>query len=172
MDVVSLVLHVSAAAVLIGPQVLMFYAVTPASWLVEDEYLKRRILSVIARRYGVLAGVSLLVLLATGLYQFYSVTPAYIQDDMMSYRFGQIFVTKMTLFTILIVLIMVHAMFFARRIRRMSDAVLEGRGDPAVLEQARLRSFVFSVLLMLVSFAILWLGVSLGHSTYSYVPVE
>lgn len=172
MDLVSLILHVSAAAVLVGPQLLMFYAVTPASWMVEDEYLKRQVLGVIARRYGMLAGVSILVLLATGLYQFYSVTPAPIQDDMMSYRFGQIFITKMTLFTALIGLIMVHAMVFARRIRRLSDAVLEGRGDRDELERARLRSFVFSVLLLLVSFAVLWLGVSLGHGAYSYVPVE
>ncbi|MDA1010654.1 MAG: hypothetical protein O2888_04180 [Chloroflexi bacterium] len=172
MELLSLILHVSAAAVLVGPQLLMFYAVTPASWLVDDEYLKRRILGVVARRYGLLAGISIVVLLATGLYQFYSLTPVHIQDDMMSYRFGQIFITKMTLFTVLILLIMLHAMVFAKRIRRLSDQVLEGRGDALALEQARLRSFVFSLLLLLVSFAVLWLGVSLGHPAYSYVMVE
>jgi uncharacterized membrane protein len=170
MDTVSLILHVTAAVVLVGPQVLMFYAVTPATWLIDDEELKRQILGVVARRFGLLAGVSLVVLLATGLHQFYSVVPVHIQEDMMSYRFGPVFVTKMTLFTVLVLLIMVHAMVFAKRIRRLSDAVLAGEGDKDELQLARMHSFLFSALLMLVSIAVLWLGVTLGHAEYSYVP--
>jgi len=172
MDLFSLILHVSAAAVLVGPQLLMFYAVTPASWFIEDEYLKRQVVGVIARRFGMLAGISIVVLLATGLHQFYSIVPTHIQDDMMSYRFGQIFITKMTLFTALVVLVMVHAMVFAKRIRILSEEVLAGGGDKDALERARQRSFMFSILLLLVSFAVLWLGVSLGHAPYSYVPVS
>ncbi|MDA0815002.1 MAG: hypothetical protein O2924_00325 [Chloroflexi bacterium] len=170
-DLISLILHVSAAAILVGPQIVMFFAVTPATWFIESEALKRQVVGVIARRYGMFAGISLVVLLATGLYQFYSVTPAHIQDDMMAFRYGRIFVTKMTMFTALVLLIMVHAMVFAKRIRLLSDEVLAGRGSGDELERARQKSFGFSILLMLVSLAVLWLGVSLGHASYSYVEV-
>ncbi len=167
---ISLMLHVTAAAVLVGPQVLMFLAVTPASWLVDDERLKRDILRVVAGRFGMLAGGSLVVLLATGLYQFYSKVPEHIQESMMDYRFGIIFVVKMTLFTVLLLLILSHTLFFSRRIARLSDAVIAGEEDPGRLEYARMQSFGFSVLLLIISIAVLWLGVTLGHEEYSYVP--
>lgn len=170
MDTISLILHVTAAAILVGPQVLMFLAVTPATWLVDDERLKRDLVRVVAGRFGMLAGSALVVLLATGLYQFYAYVPESIQDDMMSYRFGIIFVVKMTLFTVLILLILAHTMFFSRRIARMSDAVLAGQEDPGALEYVRMQSFGFSVLLLVVSVAILWLGVTLGDHAYSYLP--
>lgn len=169
MELVSLILHVSAAAIFIGPQLLMFYAVTPASWLIEDERLKRQVVGVIARRFGMLAGISLVVLLLTGLYQFYTVVPQPIQDSMMDYRFGLIFVTKMTLFTGVVILVLLHAMIFSRRIRRLSEAFDRGEATAAELERARMHSFLFSALLMLVSFGVLWLGVTLGHNEYSYV---
>ena len=169
MGLISMIIHVTAAAVFVGPQLLMFYAVTPATWLIDDEKLKRQLVAVIARRFGALAAIALVTLLVTGLYQFYTVVPEHIQDDMMSYRFGLVFVTKMTMFTVVIGLVMLHAMVFARRIRRLSAAVEAGDAEPAELEQARMHSFLFSGLLLLASFATLWLGVTLGHAEYSYV---
>lgn len=170
MNTISLILHVTAAAVLVGPQLLMFLAVTPATWLVDDERLKRDIVRVVARRFGMLAGTSLVVLLLTGLYQFYAYVPEAIQENMMDYRFGIIFVVKMTLFTVLLLLVLAHTIFFSRRIARMSDAVLAGEEDPGALEYARMQSFGFSVLLLVVSIAILWLGVTLGDHEYSRLP--
>ena len=170
MHLISLIIHVTAAAAFVGPQLLMFYAVTPASWLIEDEKLKRQVVSVIARRFGALAGISLVTLLVTGLYQFYAIVPQAIQDDMMSYRFGYVFMTKMTMFTVVIILVMVHAMVFARRIRRISEAVEAGQATVAELDSARRASFLFSFLLLLVSLAVLWLGVTLGDPSYSYLP--
>lgn len=168
MGLISMIIHVTAAAVFVGPQLLMFYAVTPATWLIDDEKLKRQLVSVVARRFGALAAISLVTLLVTGLYQFYTVVPDVIQEEMMDFRFGMIFITKMTMFTVVVALVMVHAMVFARRIRRLSDAVEAGEAEPAELEQARMHSFLFSGLLLLASFATLWLGVTLGHAEYSY----
>jgi len=168
---VSLMIHLTAAAILIGPQVLMFYAVIPSTWLISDERLRRDVIQVVSRRFGLLAGLSLVVLLATGLNQFYTVTPQYIQDDMTAYRYGQIFITKMTLFTLLLGLILAHTFIFSRRIRALSDAVLAGTGDAGLLERTRMKSLLFTVLLIMVSLGVLWLGVMLGHHEYSYVSV-
>jgi putative copper export protein len=169
METFSLMLHVSAAAVLVGPQLLMFYAVTPSTWLIDDERLKRDVVRVVARRFGMLATGALVVLLATGLYQFYFHVPEFIRDDLMAYRFGQIFMWKMTMFTVLILLILVHMLVFARRISRLSDAVIEGHGDAGDLETARTQSLLVSLVLLIASFITLWLGVALGDPTFSYV---
>jgi uncharacterized membrane protein len=169
-DTISLILHVSAAAVLVGPQVLMFLAVVPSTWLIDDEQLRRQVLGVVARRFGMLAGTAIVVLLATGLYQFYSTVPENVRDDIMAYRWGMVFSVKMAAFTLLVVLIFVHAFVFSRRIARLSDAVIAGEGDPADLERARTQSLLFSLILLVVSIATLWLGVALGHGAYSYVP--
>ena len=101
METLSLMIHVTAAAVLVGPQVLMFYAVIPSSWLIDDERLKRDLLAVVARRFGALAGLALITLLVTGLYQFYSVTPDFIREDINAYRYGQIFMIHVSSLTIL-----------------------------------------------------------------------
>lgn len=171
MTLVSVMLHVTAAAILVGPQILMFLAVTPATWLITDEKLKRNILHVVASRFGMLAGGSLVVLLVTGLYQFYATVPDFVREDMMAYNFGAIFIWKMTLFTLLVLLILVHTGYFSRKVGRLSDVVLAGdTSDEAMgtLEQARLQSFMFSLLLLVVSVGILWLGVALGDHTYAY----
>jgi len=169
MELISMIIHVTAAAVFVGPQLLMFYAVTPATWLIDDEALKRQLLAVIARRFGALAAISLVTLLVTGLYQFYTVVPDPIQEEMMDYRFGLIFVLKMTMFTAVLGLVLLHAMVFARRIRRLSAAVETGDATPEELQLARMHSFLISGVLMLASIATLWLGVTLGHIEYSYV---
>lgn len=171
MEVFSLILHVSAAAILVGPQVLMFYAVIPSTWLVDDERLKRDILRVVASRFGMLAGISIVVLLVTGLYQYFTLAPAEIRENLMDYRYGMIFTWKMLSFSILVVLVLVHAFVFSRRINRLSDAVIEGTGDEHDLYQARMRSLLFSLLIIAVSFITLWLGVALAHHPLSYEPV-
>ncbi len=173
MDTISLIIHVTAAAALVGPQVLLFLAVVPSTWLIEDERLRRNVTSVVAARFGMISGVAIVALLATGLYQFYQLVPDIIQDDINEFRWGPLFVVKMTLFTMLIVLIAVHTLVFARRIQRWSDAVIADPDDEEAvwrLDQQRRRSFLISLAMILVSLTTLALGVMLGHHEYSYVP--
>lgn len=168
---ISLMLHVTAAAILVGPQLLMFLAVTPATWLIDDERLKANIIHVVAGRFGMLAGGALVVLLATGLYQYYTRVPDPIQAEMMDYNFGAIFIIKMTLFTLLIGLLLAHVGIFSRRISRLSVQVMaepENEEARGALETARLQSFTFSIVVLVTSIAILCLGVALGDESYSY----
>lgn len=181
METISLAIHVTAAAVLIGPQVLMFLAVVPATWLIEDdEQLKRALLRVVARRYGMLAGVSIVVLLITGLYQYFTIVPEHIRAAPNDYVFGAIFSLKMILFTLLIILIYIHTYRFSRSIGTLSDQVIALQADPSPmrreegraladeLERARQRSFSFSVLILGVSLLTLWFGVALGHESFAW----
>lgn len=172
MDTLSLCLHVLFATILVGPQILLFYAVIPSTWLIEDEGLRRSVTMVVTRRFGVLSGISLIGLLLTGLYQFYAgnLVPTEIRENMMDYRWGLIFTTKMTLLVVLVALIGVHGAVFGKRIRLASEAVQRGELDPGQLEQARRNSLLFSTLIMLVSIAIVCLGVALGNGAFSEVP--
>ena len=160
------------AATLVGPQLLLFYAVVPSTWLIEDEALRRRVTMVVTRRFGTMTVVALVGLLVTGLYQFYNdaIVPQPVQDSMADYRWGLIFMTKMTLLVVLVALIGVHGAVFGRLVRRVSEAVERGEAAPAALEQARKASFLFSTMLLLVSIALLVLGATLGHHAYSLQP--
>ena len=168
MDNLSLIIHVIAATLIVGPQVLLFFAVVPATWIIEDEQLKRAIVRVVTQRYGYMAGGAMVVSLVTGLYQFYSVTPEQVSDDMTSFRFGWIFMTKMTLFLLFVALVGFHAVV-GRRIGRLADAVVAGNGDARALENQRRNSFILSAVMMLVSIALLAFGVLLGRGEFSYV---
>jgi uncharacterized membrane protein len=170
---VSLIVHVLLATILVGPQILMFFAVAPASWLIEDDELRQRVVRVIARRFATLTMIALVGLLITGLIQFYddAVVPPAIQESMTDYRWGQIFMWKMTLFVVLIGMIAFHAMVLARRIGRVTEEVKAGRLERWELERARRNSLVFSGLMILVSVGILALGVLLAYYPYADVAV-
>jgi uncharacterized membrane protein len=167
-DNISLILHVSAAVLFIGPQVILFLAVIPATWLIEDQRLRRDVTMVVTQRFAKLSAAALVLLLVTGLYQFYSVVPTAVSDDMMSYRFGMLFMTKMALFVIVVALVGVHIVV-GKRVGQLTEAAIAGEGEEFELENARRRSFLLSAILMLVSFAILAFGVVLGRGEFSYV---
>lgn len=168
MDNLSLILHVSAAVLFIGPQVILFFAVIPATWLIKDQRLRRDVTMVITQRFGKLSGFALGILLVTGLYQFYGVVPTAVSDDMMSYRFGMLFMSKMLLFTIVVALVALHVIV-GKRVGKLTEAVIAGEGEEFELDNARRRSFLLSALLMFVSFAVLAFGVMLGRGEFSYV---
>jgi len=66
MGTISLAIHVTAAALFVGPQILMFFAVIPATWLIEDnEKLRRQVTRVVAARFGMLAMIAIVLLVVT-----------------------------------------------------------------------------------------------------------
>ncbi len=170
MQTTSLIIHVMAAAILFGPQVLMFYAVTPATWMLGNEEVRRSVVKVVTGRFGRLTVIALVVLLITGLYQYFSIVPEHIRDNPQGYRFGTIFIAKMGGFATILVLIAVHVFLFGRRIARLSDAVIAGdETQRPALETARSQSFLFSLILLLVTMGTLALGVALRDESFSYV---
>lgn len=170
MSLASLIIHVTAAAILFGPQVLMFYAVVPAARTVQDEVAHRALTKFVASRFARLASVAIAVLLATGLYQYYTVVPEHIRNQPNDYRFGLIFAAKMGMLTVLLLLIVVHGVFFGRRIGALSNAVIAGdESKRAELAAVRRTSAALSALILIVTLVTLWLGVALGRESFSYV---
>lgn len=184
MGTLSIMIHVTAAAILVGPQVLMFLAVVPATWIIEDnEKMKRAITRVVAARFGMLAGAAIVTLLVTGLYQYYNTVPQSVRESPEDFRFGTIFVLKMTMFTILLILIYLHMYKYGRRIAALSDQVIAAEDDPfskgadevrqlrVDLEIARQKSFGFSVFILAASMITMWLGVALGDPTFAWSKI-
>ena len=166
METLSLILHVTAAAALVGPQILLLIAVIPATGQLADED-RSAVTRAVTRRFGMMAGVSLVALTATGLYQFYAVVPVAVQEEMNSFRFGPLFMAKMTLFLALIALIALHAAWLGPRIQRALEAGPAG-GGPG-LAALRRRSLWVSGATVAVSLAVLALGVAMGHHEYAYL---
>ena len=167
-----LILHVLAAATLVGGELLLFFAVTPATWIIEDERLRRTITRVVAQRFARLTVGALVVLLVSGLYLLTSYVPENVRDSMADYRFGGLFVTKMIVVAVLLVVIGVHGMYYGPRIARASEAVIDDGGNESArrdLDNLRRRSFQFSIMMVAVTLAALGLGVVLGNHDYSYV---
>ena len=170
-----------SAAILVGPQILMFLAVVPATWLIEDdERLKRTITRVVAGRFGMLATLAIVTLIVTGLYQYYTIVPVNVREAPSEYVFGPIFTLKMLMFVITMVLIGVHMRYYGKRIATLSDQVIAAQDDPFAksvdeiaalkdeLERVRHKSFGFSVLILGASLLTMWLGVALGDPSFSW----
>jgi putative copper export protein len=130
---------------------------------------------VVARRFARMTGVALAVLVATGLYQLFSVVPAPVRENMTDYRFGAVFVVKMAVFVLLVILIGAHGMYYGPRIARAAEQVAESDGDEGAvwrLEGLRRTSLIFSLAMLVVALSVLALGVTLGNHDYSYVPFD
>lgn len=171
MNSIVLGLHVLFASMLIGPQILLFLAVVPATWLIPDERLRREVTRVVTQRFAWIASLAIGGLVLTGLYQLDAVVCMDVRGNIMDYRFGPVFVTKMTAFLVLLVAIMAHGMIFGRRVRLMSEAVERGEADAGQLEQARRNSLLFSMVILLLSIAVLFMGATLGNHDYSCMPI-
>ena len=70
----------------------------------------------------------------------------------------------MVAFVILMILLMIHTTYFGKKIRMLSDEVLNGDQDKVGdLDYLRRQSWLFSFLMLLVTTGTLWLGVALGN---------
>jgi len=164
-------LHVLFASMLVGPQVLLFLAVIPATWIIPSEQLRREVTRVVTHRFAWIASIAIGGLVLTGLYQLSAVVCPDVRDQMMDYRFGVLFSVKMLAFLVLLTSIMLHGIIFGRRVRLMSEAVERGDVEPGRLEQARRNSLMFSMFILVLSVAVLFMGAALGNHEYSCMPI-
>ena len=65
---------------------------------------------------------------------------------------------------ILMVLLMIHTTYFGKKIRILSDEVINGDQEKVGdLDYLRRQAWLFSFLMLLVTTGTLWLGVALGN---------
>jgi uncharacterized membrane protein len=154
-------LHILAAVVFIGPQVFLAFIAMPALRNVEDARARQSAVRAITRGFGILGGTALVVLVATGLYNFYAVEEVEIFFDNAD-RYRRLFELKMLLVTLVILLTALHGMLFGRRLRDLQEA----NASEEELAKARRWSMAASMSTLAASVVIL-LCASLMSSNWS-----
>jgi uncharacterized membrane protein len=142
-------LHILGAVVFIGPQVFLAFVAMPALRSLEDARARQGAVRAITRGFGVLGGIALAVLVATGIYNFYEFDALVDQDRFPRYFF--LFQAKMTLVTIVIILTVLHGALFGRRLQQLQ----ESGASEGEIAGARRWSMAASMLNLLASLFIL-----------------
>jgi copper resistance protein D len=133
-------LHVLAAVIFIGPQIFLAAVAMPAMRSIEDARVRQATVRRITRGFGMVGGIALAVLLATGIWQYYEFESLVDRD--LAPRYFFLIQTKLTLVTIVIVLTVLHGAFFGRRLQQLQ----EQNAPESEIARARTWSMVASIL--------------------------
>lgn len=155
-DALILWLHVLGAVVFIGPQVFLAAVAMPALRTLDDARSRQQATRAITRGFGILGGGALVLLLATGIYNYYQYDQFMDADD--SPRYFMTMQIKLTLVTLVIVLTALHALFFGRRLQ----ALQESGASETEIASARRNSMLTSIATLVASIAILLCAALLG----------
>ena len=147
-------LHVVAAALWVGPQVFLFVAFTPAMQRIADRELRAEVTRAMTRRFGLLAGIAMLVLIVSGLVSVGE--RLYDWSVLFATPFGQTLALKGLLVAVVLVLTLYHSFGLAPRIAALPE------GNPSVVRLRRRSLFVNATYLAL-SLLLLLLGVLLRY---------
>jgi uncharacterized membrane protein len=154
-DAIVLWLHITAAAIFIGPQVFLAAIAIPALRGLDDARSRQQAMRAITRGFGILGGIALLVLLATGIWNFYDARDKDLFDlD----RYFVVLQVKLTLVTLVIILTALHAMVLGRRQLELQ----ESGASEVEIARARTWSMAASIATLTLSLAILFCGALLS----------
>lgn len=155
LDVIILWVHLLSAVLFVGGSFFMWLIVVPSSRLITDDESERtQIVGKIAKRFGKMANLVLIVLVLTGIYNasWYLPSPSALFD---TYT-GSVLLAKVILVVALILLIYLHNVYFGRKIVQFAR---EKKLDQ--LKAIRRTSRLVSMVNLLLMLAILLLAVML-----------
>ncbi len=165
-------LHLLGVALWVGPQVFLAVAWGPASRQITDFPQRVAAMRTITRRFGYLGGFGLLLIIAAGTYlivtwrEYYAI-PA--DAEFTSLRFGVWFIIKMNVLIVMLVLVALHMVWAGPRQLRLYEAKARGEQvDEAELRRARAVSMALSIAGLLLTLAIMVMGVMIGTGTWSF----
>jgi putative copper export protein len=138
-------LHLLAMAFWLGPQALLFLAVVPATRSIPEPRLRAQVMGLITRRFGVLGGASLFVLLLTGLWQAVEMVPSW--SALVSTVYGRLLLAKGTLGLLMAALTALHSFVLGPR---LIAATAEGSVEVERLRRLSVAASAGAFLLSLV----------------------
>ena len=153
-DAIILWLHVLAAVAFIGPQFFLAFAAVPAIKTIEDVKVRTKAMRVMTMRFGLLGGGALVVLLITGVLNYYQA-----KDEIDTFK--RYFITlqiKLTLVTLVVILTVLHGAVFGRKLQQLQ----ESNASEAEIAKARQMSMYASIATMVFSVLILLCAAILG----------
>jgi uncharacterized membrane protein len=164
--------HILGIALFVGPQFFLAFAWVPASRQIGDLATRAQAMRTITRRFGYIGGIGLVLILVAGTYliatwrDFYG----YPEDaGFTDVRYGVIFIIKMSVLIVMLVLVGLH-MFWAGP-RQLALMEAQARGEavaPEELRRQRMLSMTLSIAGLVLTLAIMVMGVSLSTTEYSF----
>jgi uncharacterized membrane protein len=151
---IPLWLHLMAASVWVGSQIMMFAVVIPSVRKLPESAARIQVLTPLTTRFGWLGAAALIVLAITGVDNISRYSPG----DMFDIRYGYILATKLSLLGLVLLLTLYHTLYVGPRQLRFQAQAAERPGtiDSALLVRTRVQSIVISVLTLLLSLAVLF----------------
>jgi uncharacterized membrane protein len=155
--------HLLSAIAWIGGQLFILLVLLPImrGALPRDE--RTILFARVGRRYGVVSWVALTLLIVSGFLNGERRHIAWEHLDASSY--GRILAAKLVLVAVVIVVTLVHALYFGRRITQLAErAAALGRDDPEVAAERRrlgMISGILSGLNLLLNLAIVYFAAAL-----------
>lgn len=129
MDVAIRSLHLLAAAVWVGGLVFLGLAASAARQAVSDRD-RVELFRVLGRRFLVLSGVALLVLIATGADMAADRLPSW--DALTETTYGKTLLAKWGVLAVVIALTIIHSFVLGPRVSRIREALAARPGDAAL----------------------------------------
>lgn len=153
-------IHIVCAALFVGPQVFVVVAAVPALRSVEDVRQRQEASRAMTRRFGWLGGGALLVLVITGLINYYHANDlGFINRDAFPRYFFALQV-KLALVTLVVLMTLLHGAVFGRRLQQLQES---GASEDE-LAKTRWWSMLLSISTLGASLAILFCAALLGSS--------
>lgn len=151
--VIPLWLHIIAATIWVGSQVMMFVAVIPAGRLIDEPQLRMRFLQSLTVRFGWLGAGALTLLVLTGIDNISRYAPG----DVFDYRYGYVLTVKLVMVVLIIALTYFHTRVVGPRLmHELMMLAASGTPDFARLSQLRRTSILTSSVILLLSLAVLF----------------
>jgi uncharacterized membrane protein len=168
-------LHILGIAMWVGPQIFLAVAWAPVSRQIEDLPTRVAAIRTMTRRFGYLGAVGLLLIGASGLYlilrwrDHYAIPP---DVEFTSLRFGLWFIIKMNVLIVMLAVVALHTLWAGPKQLRLYEAKARGEAvDEDRLRRARTVSMSLSLVGLLLTLALMVIGVMMGTGAWSFQEV-
>jgi len=171
LHIIAIWTHILGIALYVGPQFFLAFAWVPASRGIQDQQSRLRTMRIITRRFGIIGGIGLALILIAGGYliadwrNFYGIPSDTGFNDL---RFGIIFSVKMVLLVIMLIIVGIHTWKVGPKLMDTLQAQADGKPvTEAELRSARMRSMVLSITGLVLVLLIMVCGTMLTTTSFS-----
>lgn len=165
-------LHILGIALFVGPQFFLAFAWVPASRQIADPATRVTAMRTITRRFGWIGGIGLLLIIGAGIYLISTWRDFYSQPADLGFtdiRYGVVFIIKMNILLLMLVVVGLHTFLVGPRLVNKLDAQARGENvTDADIRSSRMQSMILSILGLLLTLAIMVLGVMLSTQSFSF----